>query len=433
MVSKEILKSSGEDQVVETSLNKNAPVRLLSLVKPRAERTISDHVRNYSLEALAIFFWLYATMKVLIFDLDVWILNSFFPSYEWLLSFRLIFFFAIVSAVWLWVGTRDAIVWFFYIAFYPLVLLLIRLPIFIFDQKSWVLAVGIFNAIASFLVNLRYRLIFTTIYLSTFMVVVFSDVSRLLIIASAVLVALILVAYFKSFMGALKPSMIFQIYSKALKGVREVGYTSFALDEDIRNKPFEFLDPHQVDRWHTKLQTSVLFNRFCLFLAKKLRSYQRSEWRVIPSIFGLLVLVTLTVITFSGVYYALFKLDAGLFRYTEAPSWFTFLYFSFNNLVLNATAEFAPAVPLSKTIYMLQTFLSFLLIVILVTLVISHRAQKSSSELDEVIAAVEGQGRQMEMFVQNEFNMPSIQVAIDRLKEAKAGLVNIIYWFSKGI
>jgi short subunit fatty acids transporter len=100
--------------------------------------------------------------------------------------------------------------------------------------------------------------------------------------------------------------------------------------------------------------------------------------------------------------------------------------------VLNATAEFAPTVPLSKTIYMLQTFLSFLLILILVTLVISHRAQKTSSELDEVIAAVEGQGRQMEMFVQNEFNMPSIQVAIDRLKEAKAGLVNIIYWLSKG-
>ncbi|CRI66962.1 conserved membrane hypothetical protein [Thiocapsa sp. KS1] len=432
MAPKEIIKSSGEDPVVEPSLPKKAPVRPLSLVKPRAERTISDHVRNYSLEVLAIVLWLYATMKVLIFDLDVWILNSFFPSYEWLLSFRLIFFFALVSAVWLWVGTRDAIVWFFYILFYPLVLLLIRLPIFILKRKSWVLALGISNAIAGFFANLRYRVVFITIFLFAFAAVAFSDTRYLLGAAALVLVILILTTYIKTFIDALKPSTIFRMYSKFFSVLHKTGRTTFSLDDEIRNIPIEELEPHQIEKWKTSLEISVLFNRFCLFAAKKLRSYQKSEWRMIPSVFGLFALVIFTVVSFSGVYVALFKLDSGMFRYTEDPSWFTFLYFSFNNFVLNTTEELAPAVPLAQGAYMLQASLSFFLGVLLVTFYISHRTQKSSSELDEVISAVEMEGHKMEAFIHDEYKIPSIHVAMERLKEVKSGLVQIIYWLSKG-
>lgn len=254
--------------------------------------------------------------------------------------------------------------------------------------------------------------------------------------AAGVLVLLILTTYVKSFINAFKPSTIFQIYSKLfelLGNARNDGYSAFSVAEDLRHIPIDRMEEPQLEKWHTSLQQSVLFNRVCLFVAKKLRDYQRTEWRIIPSIFGILALISFTVISFAGVYYAFFKLDHGLFRYTEEPSWFTFIYFSFNTLVLNSTAEIVPAVPLSQATYMLQMLLSFLLVIILVTLFISHRAQKSTLELDEVISDVESQGRAMEAFIQNEFNIPSIQAAIDRLSDAKAGMVQIIYWLSKEI
>lgn len=405
----------------------------ISLFKTKEEMGTGDYFRNYSLEILAVFFWVYMIAKVFIFDIDSWLVNNFLPDYGWILSFKLIYILTLASVVWLWVGTRDVIIWFLYVTFYPLVILLIRLPLYIFKQQSWLLAFATFNAIASFFTNLKYGLIFTTIFLAAFSIAIFSHSTYLLTVAIVTLLTLVLVAYIKSFLSALKPTVIFQIYTKFFKGVRKLGYTSFALDAEIRNLPIENLEPKQLEKWNTSLQTSVLFNRFCLFTATKLRDYQRSEWRMIPSIFGLLSLIAFTVISFSGVYFSLYKVNVNLFNFTQEPSLFTFLYFSFNNLILNSTLEITASQVLSQSIYMLQASLSFLLVVIIATLYISHRAQKSTSELDEVISGVEEEAKSMENFIQEEYKIESITAAMERLKEVQSGLVQFIYWLSKGI
>jgi hypothetical protein len=418
------------EQQVDTGANK---LPKISLLKTREEMRVGDYLRNYLLEILALFFWIYTIMKVFVFDVDSWLANSFFPDYAWLLSFKLIYILALVSLIWLWVGTRDVIIWFFYIVFYPLVNILIKLPIYIFKQRSWLLAFATLNAIAAFFVNLKYGLVFTTIFLAAFSIAIFSHSTYLLPIAIITLLTLVLVAYVKSFLGAMKPTVVFQIYSKFFKGVRKLGHTSFALDAEIRNLPIETLEPKQLEKWNTSLQTSVLFNRFCLFTATKLGEYQRSEWRMIPSIFGLLWLVVFTVISFSGTYFSLYKINSGLFAFVKEPTLFTFFYFSFNNLVLNSTPEIAVSMKLSQSIYMVQESLSFLLVVIIATLYISHRAQKSTAELDEVIAGVEEEAKSMESFIQEEYKIESITIAMERLKEMQSGLVQLIYWLSKGI
>ncbi len=419
---------------VEPPVDKSAskPSKI-SLLKTKEEMEVGDYLRNYSLEILAIFFWVYTIAKVFVFDIDSWLISSFLPDYGWILSFKLIYILALASFVWLWVGTRNVIIWFLYITFYPLVILLIKLPFYIFKQRSWLLAFATFNAIASFFTNLKYGLIFTTIFLAAFSIAMFSHSTYLLPVAIVILLTLVLVAYVKSFLSALKPTVIFQIYTKFFKGVRKLGHTSFALDAEIRNLPIENLEPKQLEKWNTSLQTSVLFNRFCLFTATKLRDYQRSEWRMIPSIFGLLLLIAFTVISFSAVYFSLYKVNVNLFSFTQEPSLFTFLYFSFNNLILNSTLEIAASMVLSQSVYMLQASLSFLLVVIVATLYISHRAQKSISELDEVISGVEEEAKSMENFIQEEYKIESITVAMERLKEVQSGLVQFIYWLSKGI
>lgn len=405
----------------------------LSLLKPKEERNAGDYLRNYVLEALAIFFWLYAITKIFIFDIDAWAVGSFFPDYLWVLNFKLILVLAIASLTWLWVGTRDIVVWFLYITFYPLVLLAIRLPIFIVKQKSWLLAFATLNAFASFFKNLKYSLIFATLFLASFAVTIFAQTGYSLPVAAGALIALVLITYAKAFVTAFKPSVVFQIYSKFFKGVRKLGHSSFSLDVEIRDLPVESMEPKQLEKWNTSLQMSVLFNRFCLFSAMRLRDYQKSDWRIIPSIFGLLHLIAFTVVTFSGVYYALFKWDPALFGFTQTPTFFTFLYFSFNNLIFSSTPELSPAMLLSQGTYMLQASLSFFAVVILATLYISHRAQRSSSELDDVVADIEAEADSMESFIQTEYKMPSITVAMEHLREAKSGLVQFIYWLSKGI
>ncbi len=391
-----------------------------------------DYLRNYFLEVLSICFWIYTITKIFLFDIDYWIIHNFFANYSWVLDFKLIYILALVCAIWLWVGTRDVIVWFLYIVFYPLVMLLIKLPRLIFKQRSWLLAFAILNTIASFFTNLKYGLIFSTIFLAGFSIALFSRTYPLLV-AVGVLLALVFIAYLKSFLNAFKPTVIFQIYSKFLKGVRKWGHASFVLDEEIKSIAIEQMKPKQLEKWNANLQSSVLFNRICLLTARRLRDYQKSDWRVIPSILGLLWLVVLTVVSFSGIYFSLYKLNGSLFAVSSEPTFFTFFYFSFNNLVFNATPEIIPVAMLSQTAYMLQASLIFFLVVIVTTFYISHRTQKSSSELDGVISTVEAEARSMESFIQDEYKIPTIEIAMERLKAVQTGLVQFIYWISKGI
>lgn len=215
--------------------------RKISLFKTKEEMALFDYVQNYLLETLGIVFWIYVVTQLFVFNIDSWIFARFLPSYGWILKFKLIFILALTSLTWLLIGTRDMSVWFFYIAFYPPILLLIRLPYFIFTQESWLLAFAILNAIVSFFRSVRCSLIFTTIFLGAVSVALFSRADYLLFIAAAILVALTLVAYGRGFLTALKPTAIFQLYSNLFQRIRKTGRTSFELDEEIRGLPIERL------------------------------------------------------------------------------------------------------------------------------------------------------------------------------------------------
>src|SRR3989338_1638449 len=95
-------------QTAETAAEmKPQKVSKLSLLKPKEEMTVGDYLRNYSLEILAVFFWVYTLTKVFVFDIDLWLVDSFFPDYLWILNFKLVFILALASLTWLWIGARD--------------------------------------------------------------------------------------------------------------------------------------------------------------------------------------------------------------------------------------------------------------------------------------------------------------------------------------
>lgn len=405
----------------------------LSLLKKREERVIGDSIRNYTVEIISLLFWFYLITKLFIFDIDLWFLKVVAPSYSWIVNFKLIYFLGLASIIWLWIGTRDLLAWLIYIAFYPLILVLIRLPYYVIKQRSWILAFSIMNSIASFFKNLRYSLVISALFLASLAIILYSNINVLILGATILLTGIVLVIFIKHFIEALRPTAIFQLYSKFINETHDLAKKSLTLDSELKSIPIDQLNEKQLERWNSNLQASVLFNRVCLFSAKKLREYQRSDWRIIPSIFGLLRLIILTVIGFSGIYYALYLLSPDLYKFGSEPSFFNFIYFSFNNLIFNSTSEVVPIGVISQSVFMLQSFLTLIIVLILVTLIISNRAQRSSLELDEAISSIEAEGRKMESFIQDEYKIPSIQMAIDRLKDLQSTLYKLIYWFTKGI
>jgi hypothetical protein len=404
----------------------------ISLLKPKAQRTIGDHLRNYVVELISICLWVYALLAILIYSPDRLLLGFVSAELSWIVNLKFVLIIVLVAAIWLWIGTRDIIFWFFYVVFYPLVLLF-RFSYFVFKQDSWLLAFAIFNAIGSFFQNLKYRIIFSAIFFPAFLVALFATQRYYLLAALGVLTGLIVLTYFRAFVMALKPTVVFQIYSKFFKGIRKIAHTSFVLEAAIKTTPLELLDERQLAARTTNLQSSVLFNRACLFAAKKLRNYQKSEWKIVPAIFGLLSLVIFTVVGFSAIYLGMFKMFPAQFQTSVPISYFSFLYFSFNNFHFGSTPGIVSTGVVAQSFEILQGLVSFILVVIFATLLISHRAQKTSSELDEVIGKTEEEAASMEAFIQAEYGVPDIETAVEQLVKAKAGFVQAILWLTKGI
>ena len=409
----------------------------ITLFKTSAEMSRSDRIKRRSAKVLALVFWVYAFLKLFVFDVDRWAVGYAAPGYIWILNFKPLFILGMVSALWLWLGTREFIAWLFYIAAYPIINLIVKPSIFvgayILKRRNWILALAIINIAISFVSNIKFNVIYLTIFLIAMCVAFVSDTSVLLYIAILCLILLVVTAYIRQFISAVSARTIFHLYATVFKTANEIQPPTLALDADLRDLPVDQLGPDQLVKWNESLQNSVIYNRICLFTARTLRDYQRSSWHTIPSLFGILSLAIFTVIVFTGIYHALYKIDPQLFSFRDPPTIFTFLYFSFNALVVSSIEELRASAMLSQSVYMMQQGLIFLLGAILITLVFSHKAQRSSSDLDDAIASAEKAAANVEGWIQSEYRMASITTAMEHLRRAESNMISFIAWLSKGI
>ena len=188
-----------------------------------------------------------------------------------------------------------------------------------------------------------------------------------------------------------------------------------------------------MDKWTTSLQMSVLFNRICLFAAKKLRDYQSSGLNVVSYVLTILMLIVLTIFSFAVINYGLFKIDANLFGYSTTLNFFTFFYYSFNNLLFNSIIEISPNMPVSQTVSMIESFFALFLVVIFISLLFSIRSQRHTEELNDVIEVIKDQGKDMEGFIKDEYKINSIDDAIAELEKLKAGMTKFIYKITESL
>lgn len=402
--------------------------------KQAIPKTFSQKVAWICLEIAAPLLWLYVIVKLFIFDIDRYVIAHIASQYIWLLNFKLFIALGIVAICWLTFGNANTLVWFLYILFYPLILIFWKIPKFIFKQKSWTLAFAALNSLISFGRSFKFNFILSALFLG-FLAVSVAFSNRYLLWGSVCgLLLLTIINFVRKFWTALKPSGIFKFHAALFKWARNKGTPNFfALDETLRAIPVLSLDQQQLQKRTEKLQMAVLFNRVCLFSARKLQDYQNSGWQFVPSVFTILGLILFTAISFTGINMALFKLDPSLYQYTQIPTLFTFFYYSFSNLIFHEIPQLSAVTPLSESILMFQEFCSFTLTVIFVVLIISVRGERYSAELEKVIEEIAKEGTSMEGFIKEEYQIDNIAAALIELERVKAGMLSFLYWFAKDL
>ena len=108
-----------------------------------------------------------------------------------------------------------------------------------------------------------------------------------------------------------------------------------------------------LQKWKTNLQTAVLANRACLFVARRIQDYQKSRLGIVTDILSVLILLIFTITTFSFANLAAFKLDNSSFSYSFSPTLFDFVYYSFHNILFDTVSSLEPIGQLPRILVIL--------------------------------------------------------------------------------
>jgi hypothetical protein len=383
------------------------------------------------LDLVAILFWLYAIVKLFVFDVDVYLVSLANSDFVWLLNYKFLILVGLVVVAMLVTRSLALALAVAYVAFFPFVVLFWKLPRFAWKQKSWLFAFAILNAAIGLFHSFRRDFISGTLFLISTVLILSSGNQYVLCGSSLIIFALVLFAYALAFIRAFKPSAIFQTYTKVFPLIKKGPFLK--VDESVRNLPVELMTTKELELRTTGLQNVVLYNRACLLISKKLRDYQRSGANVASYVLSLVTLLLFAVLSFALINYALYKISPSLYQFTYSKeSFFAFVYYSAGSMFYAANG-LVPVEPLSQFVQLVQFFCALLVLVILITVIFSLRNERYSTQLEEVIVSMESEGRAAEAMLLSEFNLGSIDSAIDALQKAKAGMTGFIVYLTKNL
>jgi hypothetical protein len=311
------------------------------------------------------------------------------------------------------------------------VILFWKFPRFIWKQQSWLFTFAILNAAIGFIRSFKRDFVSGTFFLISAVLIASSNNRYVLYGSSLVIFVLVMYAYVLAFVRAFKPSAVFQTYTKVFPIIKKGNFLK--LDESVRNLPVEAMTEKQLELRTTGLQNVVLYNRACLLISKKLRDYQRSGANVASYVLSLVALLLFAVISFALINYALYKIDPALYQFTYSKeSFFAFVYYSAGSMFYTANG-LVPVEPFSQFVQLIQFFCALLVVVILVTVIFSLRNEQYSIQLEEVIVSMKHEGHAAEALLLSEFNLRSIDSAIDALQKAKAGMIGFIIYLTNNL
>jgi hypothetical protein len=377
------------------------------------------------LDLCAAVFWLYVVVKVFFFDADALLLQKAFPAQAWLLNLRFLFILIALAIAVIFSDKGSVLFYCGYILLFPLIVLLWKIPRLIYRRPNWVLVIAFVNAMISFFTSFKYNILIATAVFTATVLALFASSAVVLWTAIVLALAGLYAGYVRRFISAVRPSKVFRAHTKLVEWLSSIA-TSAQPEPHIRAARYSKPTDQNAQQWIANLQTSVLASRLCLFFARKLKEYHASGAGFFSAAFVILFLVVVTVFIFAVSNLALFKIDPSYFSFTEAPNFFTFVYYSFKAVVFSTISDLLPAAIAAKVLWMMEAASALFLGLIFASLMLSARSQKQTEELNKVIDTISQKGRSMELFVLSEYKFQTIDEALNELTRLQAAFVSFI-------
>lgn len=101
----------------------------------KKEKKKDSRFKVYFRESIGFLFWTYLLIKILVFDIDVFIINEYVPFLKWMISYKFFILIAVITIYWLVFGNKELAKTISVILFYPFILIIWRIPVIFFKRK----------------------------------------------------------------------------------------------------------------------------------------------------------------------------------------------------------------------------------------------------------------------------------------------------------
>jgi len=398
-------------------------------------KNISKWLKKTAREIVAVLFWAYIIIKVFIFDFDVLILNKLLPNYAWLLDYKFFILLGILAIIFLISKNKQIITWSLFILFYPFIVLFWKIPSFLFKNKNWNYVFALVDSIVSFFESPKLPFIKAAFFLITALIIFLSKNTIILWISICITTMILFWEYVQKTTSIFKPPSTYKLYTKFIRSYGNFIQTNPAVapSEIIKTSSDDTPEKIEEQKKATHIQQIVLFNRVCIFLAKKIKAYQESKFNVLSYVFGILIIILFTIFSFALINYGLFKINPSNYSYTISPNFFNFFFYSFNGLLSNSIPELVAIKPASQVLFMMELSADVFLLVIFVGLVFNIKDQKMVRQIDDLIADLSNEGEEMESYLKSKYQYNSISDAMEALKKLNMALTDLLYKITESI
>lgn len=386
------------------------------------------------LDVISIAFWIYLISDIFILDIDRLAIEALVPALAWLLDFRLLAWIGLVALGLLafgrrfWIGVA-------YVALFPLLVVVWKIPGFFWRMKSWPLLLAVTQAVFSMFSGFRYKVISAFLWLLAAASVLFAS-GQIAAVAALALTLLLAVSMSRTIWRSVTGRSFFEVQrtqiQRLLASQRIQNF--LALNDQYKRTDidrYETTDAHQI---LNSIGMSVALVRALHLWAYHLERY-RSRYRPSFMFAGLsyLWLLAYSVLTLSLANLGLFKFDPQQFGTDGSPSLIAFALYSFGSMALSPTGGIEAVGDVALALQLLAAFAGFAFLAqVVLSILMTFRRERDDQATSELVAQLRGLAAQQEDRFQNEYAL-SVDDAERKLRDIGYGFASFIGRLSQAI
>lgn len=383
---------------------------------------------------LGALFWIYAPIKLFIFDIDAFLIGKISTKLLWIADYKAIILLSLVCL--LFFTLRSTWLYLLFVFFFPVIILLIYLPYVLYKAKSWPLFFTLLNLGLSVFKGYKYTTILILGLVLSIVIVGISNSSSALTLTLYIMILYAGVSLIRTVYTSFKPSEVFQFQTRVISWIRQssFGKTFIGLNDELKGKALETLQENQVAVFANNLQMAVIAHRLSYLLAHKIEEYKNSKLGLIFNVASYIWLYLKLIFAFSLINYIIYRLDPSSFSYSVIPNFLHFLYYSFYSITPGSFGGLERLIPDSNfaiAIRLAMGLLGYILLPILgINLLINYRSNKENESTENAIKEIRKEGAALEKFIEEEYKL-TLQEALNKLVELQAGFLKFIYSLSE--